>query len=718
MGGGNVTITKEGNLVSFYTVNKAPIKHLKVYFSPKQAGEGTPSPENVREISGWSGLNTWHTNNNLLPLSDYSYRESGIAVSRTSKKISITGTSDGAFYRGVTGSWTADGSSVVLYNVPILTNGAAWYVWNGTGNIISGRNINGISFRPASGVKVSLCLAVDYANVTMNVEFTPIMCRTSDLSTIPIDWSSTIGTVYGGYVDLVTGELVETHAIKRVVGNEDWYMASGINGACAYRPTLLNVTSALDGNNYMLPVCNKLSGVTKWGTTINECTINNYGNFYFGAPEELSTSEAVNNWIQSIGGFEFTYPISPVTHQLTPIQLSTLIGRNNIWSNADRVEVEYDLAESNDELYRRRNILLRSAPHIETASGSIAHFETDIAAPIKGAKISFSPIQEGSGTPSPTNVKPISGFTNLSLYHSGENLYVPNSNNKGYISKSGVITVDETSTYTDLIPVNLGDVYSFECTTVSVNGDTNRRIHGYNSSGTWVKQLASGTTAANTVEDRKISATIPAGISYIRVSFRNQDTDVRITKENIVTTDWQTAAGTIYGGYIDLVSGELVQTYYYFTADADAYVAPYGSENYNGEYASNRAILLPYRSIITHPGSQLLYPVYGDAIDCNINNYNWFAPDINMWKCGINAGEQLHVSFSNSVTGYNPNIDTFAEGSNKIHNWLVENNLHFAIPLETSIRHQLSPTTLHSLRGINNIWSNANGSVEIKYWTH
>ena len=26
---------KEGSLVSFYTVNKAPIKHLRVYFSPK-----------------------------------------------------------------------------------------------------------------------------------------------------------------------------------------------------------------------------------------------------------------------------------------------------------------------------------------------------------------------------------------------------------------------------------------------------------------------------------------------------------------------------------------------------------------------------------------------------------------------------------------------------------------------------------------------------------
>ena len=61
-----MTITKEGALASFYTVNKASIKHLKVYFSPKQAGEGTPSPENVREISGWDGITVYKTGKNLV----------------------------------------------------------------------------------------------------------------------------------------------------------------------------------------------------------------------------------------------------------------------------------------------------------------------------------------------------------------------------------------------------------------------------------------------------------------------------------------------------------------------------------------------------------------------------------------------------------------------------------------------------------------------------
>ena len=41
-------------------------------------------------------------------------------------------------------------------------------------------------------------------------------------SNITANWSSTAGTLYGGYVDLVTGELVKTHEYVHLVGTEDW----------------------------------------------------------------------------------------------------------------------------------------------------------------------------------------------------------------------------------------------------------------------------------------------------------------------------------------------------------------------------------------------------------------------------------------------------------------------------------------------------------------
>jgi hypothetical protein len=107
------------------------------------------------------------------------------------------------------------------------------------------------------------------------------------------------------------------------------------------------------------------------------------GNLYAFVPLDFGDNDSIT-FIASL--------YTPVTYQLTPTQLQTFIGQNNIWSNADRIEVEYDLAESNDELYRRRNILLQGAPHIANINNSIAHFNTDLAAPIKECKIYFNPV--------------------------------------------------------------------------------------------------------------------------------------------------------------------------------------------------------------------------------------------------------------------------------------------------------------------------------------
>lgn len=50
---------------------------------------------------------------------------------------------------------------------------------------------------------------------------------------------------------------------------------------------------------------------------------------------------------------------------------------------------------------------------LSTGKQSIASFESDIEQPAKSLKVQLEPIQEGSGTPSPTNVRPISGRTSV-----------------------------------------------------------------------------------------------------------------------------------------------------------------------------------------------------------------------------------------------------------------------------------------------------------------
>ena len=63
--GGKPTPTPEvwktvtGSIVSFVTSVAYPMKKLVAQIEPQQSGTGDPSPENVRPISGWTGLSGW-----------------------------------------------------------------------------------------------------------------------------------------------------------------------------------------------------------------------------------------------------------------------------------------------------------------------------------------------------------------------------------------------------------------------------------------------------------------------------------------------------------------------------------------------------------------------------------------------------------------------------------------------------------------------------------
>lgn len=74
---------------------------------------------------------------------------------------------------------------------------------------------------------------------------------------------------------------------------------------------------------------------------------------------------------------------------------------------------------SKELLMRRRNL---ATPHKATASGAVASFSTDMAVPLKSCQFSIEPVQSGSGDPSPSNVRPISGWTGANGYHAKKNL--------------------------------------------------------------------------------------------------------------------------------------------------------------------------------------------------------------------------------------------------------------------------------------------------------
>lgn len=165
----------------------------------------------------------------------------------------------------------------------------------------------------------------------------------------------------------------------------------------------------------------------------------------------------------------------------------------------------------------------------------------------------------------------------------GKNLANPATNIQGYyIGANGNITAQEGDWYTDLIPVSQGDhVYVSGYHNQSDNG--NKRLHGYNASGTWVRQLnyaavpAKSTLPAYYATD----AVVPSGVAYVRFSYRMQDTNVMlqigtqdpyepygeqyafntytapltITKTGESTSTYNLQIPSMYGGDVDALSG-------------------------------------------------------------------------------------------------------------------------------------------------------------------
>ncbi len=73
-----------------------------------------------------------------------------------------------------------------------------------------------------------------------------------------------------------------------------------------------------------------------------------------------------------------------------------------------------------DAVKRGKTLALLAAgrKRYSAASGNVISFEGD-GSPLRGLTVGIEPVQSGSGDPSPDNVRPISGWTGATVFHSG-----------------------------------------------------------------------------------------------------------------------------------------------------------------------------------------------------------------------------------------------------------------------------------------------------------
>lgn len=73
--------------------------------------------------------------------------------------------------------------------------------------------------------------------------------------------------------------------------------------------------------------------------------------------------------------------------------------------------------------YRRK--IIANSPHLMSASGAVVSFSDGADLPLKSLLVDIEPVQSGTGDPSPTNIKPISGWSAVNVTRTGKNLVAP-----------------------------------------------------------------------------------------------------------------------------------------------------------------------------------------------------------------------------------------------------------------------------------------------------
>lgn len=352
---GRVTDTISGGIATFRTPYKQDIRSLKAYFTPVQEGEGTPSPENVRAIRGWTGVEVEQAGKNLVPL-------------EVTRRYRINGS----------GEIVLNADDLITDYIPII--GGAIYTFS-TPSIFAGNERNAVYDKdknyisvlatkntadpktytmPSNACYIRLTLRqADYEESQFELGSTATAYEPYNGTTLPIDWSS-VGTVYGGYVDLVTGEVWETHRLfdcaDYLTTDSDIEMVNG--NLCRLR--LAKFSNQATWNNGICETFAPFSGSWAQMTTASGELFMASGN-YAGFSSSTFGFTTKQEWLDYLTQNHVKFcaklqePVLLTT--LIPTALRTLIGTNNIWCNSGDVSVEYDFAESWEMKEARKRVM-------------------------------------------------------------------------------------------------------------------------------------------------------------------------------------------------------------------------------------------------------------------------------------------------------------------------------------------------------------------------
>ena len=204
-------------------------------------------------------------------------------------------------------------------------------------NVYSGAQVDNIIFYPmivfANAIDMDFAPYSNICPISGHTGVDAVISPTTEASagtTYSISWQTEAGEVFGGYVDLVSGVLTVTHRIENC---KNLYFVSGVSsGGLNYADISISI-----GNT---PISNKLKYVEKnigWASTAFCISVDNYNRVrVYG---RLSDFEDGGSYENTMVCYELK---TPITYQLTPQQIKSLLGNNNAWCSTGDVNTKYN----------------------------------------------------------------------------------------------------------------------------------------------------------------------------------------------------------------------------------------------------------------------------------------------------------------------------------------------------------------------------------------
>lgn len=296
---------------------------------------------NICPISGWTGVTAQRTGKNLLNPDAYLFSET------TRNGLTYTVQSDGTVK--VTGTATAVGGPGLITSVD-LPNGTYSYKEEIEQHVFCTyrkRDVNtGATSALSSPFTINGTFVV-YANLycdatgTYDLTIHPqIEYGTTATSyepyqgnTYSVDWTTEAGTVYGGTIDVVSGELVVDRAMVDM-GTLSWNYS---NTTERFQASLPNRYGGAD--RVQLLCSNYKANANVYSDSNRTVGICCNGISVFVRDFDYTDAATFKS---AMSGVQLVYELAtPQTYQLTPTEVKSLLGQNNVWADTGDVELTY-----------------------------------------------------------------------------------------------------------------------------------------------------------------------------------------------------------------------------------------------------------------------------------------------------------------------------------------------------------------------------------------